>query len=295
VKIHHSIFVLRDISEQVFSGCGIQFKQDGRFEECDITEDDPRWPRVAEAFSRYQEISDAFRGFAIPGSNAGDRVWTEFSDEERKRAPFLEMGAWYHGYPQPQDYKPDARSKIDKLPYLRQTYDFSEACGKCWTGRKQTAPFRMKKSPAWGRRSILQLDWVTDEFFVKPDVYESIFRPLGIGFRPVLLHKNGAELDTVVQLVIDAIAEVQVRGIPLERVCAGCGEKDYHRSTRGFSPSPQHTKPPVFKSRQVFNGYNRRVYVSNGLYRKIVDAKLKGADFAPCEPESPTANAIVRS
>jgi hypothetical protein len=295
VKIHHSIFVLRDISEQVFSGCGIQFKQDGRFEEYDITEDDPRWPRVAAAISRYQEISDALRGFPIPGANDGDRVWTEFSDEERKRAPFLEMGAWYHGYPQPQDYKPVAASAIDKLPYLRGTYDSSEACQNCWTGRKQIAPFRMKKSPAWGRRSILQLEWEREEFFVKPDVYESIFRPFGIGFRPVLLHKTGAELDTVVQLVIDAIVEVQVRGIPLERICSACGEKDYHHITRGFPPSPEHAKPAVFKSRQVFNGYRRRVYVSNGLYRKIVDAKLKGADFAPCEPESATGKAIVKS
>lgn len=295
MKIHHSIFVSRDISEQVFSGCGIQFKQDGRFEEYDITEDDPRWPRVAEAISRYQETFDALRGFATPSSNAGDRVWTEFSDEERKQAPFLEMGAWYHGYPQPQDYRHDARSKIDKLPYLRQTYGFSEACEKCWAGRKQTAPFRMKKSQVWGRRSILQLEWVTDEFFVRPDVYESIFRPFGIGSRPVLLHTTGAALDTVVQLVIDTTAEVQVHGIPLERVCAGCGEKDYHRSTRGFPPAPEHAKPPVFKSRQVFNGYNRRVYVSSGLYQKIADAKLKGFEFAPCKPASSTGNAIVES
>jgi hypothetical protein len=194
-----------------------------------------------------------------------------------------------------KSYEPDARSKIDRLPYLRQTYDFSEACEKCWTGRKQTAPFRMKKSPAWGRRSILQLEWVTDEFFVKPDVYESIFRPFGIGSRPVLLHTTRAELDTVVQLVIDARAEVQVRGIPLQRICSGCGEKDYHLGTRGFPHSPQHTKLPVFKSSQVFDGYNRRVYVSNGLYRRIVDAKLKGADFAPCKPASSTRNVIVES
>jgi hypothetical protein len=283
VKIHHSIFVLRDVSEQVFSGCGVQLKPDGRFEGCDITEDDPRWPRVAEAIARYQEVSEALRGFPIPGANGGDRVWTEFSDEERKLAPFLEMEAWYHGYPQPQQFRPDAPSRIDKLPYLRQTYDFSEACEKCWRGRKQIAPFRMKKNPTWGRRSILQLEWVREEFFVKPDVYESIFRPFGVGFRPVLLHKTGAELDTVVQLVIEAVAEVNVNGIPFEK-CPACGKKDYHRSTKGFPPSPTDTKASLLKSNETFNGFTRRVYVSNSLWRRILDANLKGADFAPCGP-----------
>jgi len=284
VRIHHSIHVLRDISEQAFSGCGIRLKQEGQFQSYDITEDDPRWPRVAKAISRYQEISAALRGFPIPGANEGDRVWTEFTAEERKRAPFLEIGAWYRGYPQPQEYKSSAASKIDKFPYLRGTYDFSEACEKCWSGKRQVAPFRMKKGPAWGRRSILQLKWVHEEFFVRPDVYESIFRPFGIGSRPVLLHKTGAELDTVVQLVVEAVAEVNVDRIPLERVCSECGRQDYHRSTRGFPPSPAPTEAAIFKSKQLFNGYNGRVYVSNALYRKIVGAKLKGADFDPCAP-----------
>ena len=282
MRIHHSIFVSRDISEQAFSGCDIQFKQNGRFQEYDISEDDPRWPRVAAAISRYQQITQALRGFSIPGASEGDRVWTEFSDAERSRASFLTMGAWYHGYPQPEQYNAEALSRIEKMPYLRRTYDFSAACETCWKGRKQIAPFRMKKSPAWRRRSILQLEWVREEIFVRPEVYESIFRPFGIGFRPVLLHRTGVELDTVVQLVIDAVANLKVEGIAFE-VCRSCGERDYHWTCRGFPPSPEPTELPLFKSKQMFNAFYRRVYVNSDLYRKIVEAKLKGAVFDPCD------------
>jgi hypothetical protein len=171
LRIHHSILVLREISEQVFSECGLPFKQDGEFDECDITEDDPRWVYVSAAISRYQQITDALRGFSIPGSNSGDRVWMEFLDEGRRRAPFCEMGAWYYGYPQPEEMNLAASTGADKFPYLRRTYDFSEACVTCWRGKRQIAPFRMKKSPAWGRRSILQMNWLHEEFFVKPEVY----------------------------------------------------------------------------------------------------------------------------
>ena len=251
---------------------GIHLEHDGDWGSYDVTEVDPRWPSVSAAISRYQAVSDALRGFSIAGSNQGDRVWTEFTDTERNRAPFLEIGAWHHGYPQPEDVH----------RFMRKTYDLSNACEICHVGAKQVAPFRMKKSPVWGRRSILQLNWVSDEFFVKPEVYETIFRPFGIGFRSVLLDKTGAELDTVVQLSIDAVVDVGVEGIPLEHVCSRCGRKSYERSRRGFPPGPVGAEASMSKSNQHFHGYSRRVYVNNSLYRKIVDAKLKGTEFDPC-------------
>src|SRR5206468_11936337 len=144
---------------------------------------------------------------------------------------FLEMRpSWVQGYPQPENV----------LGYMSQTYDMSNACEICHVGAKQIAPFRTKKSPDWGRRSILQLNWVGDEFFVKRDVYEAIFRPFGIVFRSVVLDKTGAELDTVVQLSIEAVVDVNVDGIPLEHVCSRCSRKSYQRSNRGFPPMPMY-------------------------------------------------------
>ena len=45
-------------------------------------------------------------------------------------------------------------------------------------GAKQVSPFRMKESPNWGRRSILQMNWLFDEYFVKPEVWNAVFQPL---------------------------------------------------------------------------------------------------------------------
>jgi hypothetical protein len=126
------------------------------------------------------------------------------------------------------------------------------------------------------------MNWEAEEFFVKRDVYEAVFRPFGIAFRSVVLDKTGAELDTVVQLSIEAVADVNMDGIPLEHVCSRCSRKSYQRSCRGFPPMPVHADASIFKSTQYFHGSERRVYVSNSLYRNIAEVKLKGADFGPC-------------
>jgi hypothetical protein len=177
-----------------------------------------------------------------------------------------------HGYPQPQDV----------YAYKKATYDLSNACRQCFAGAKQKAPFRMKKSPAWGRRSILQMNWVDDEVFVKPEVYDAIFRPLGVGFWPVVLHKTGAALDNVVQLSIDSLADINVDRTPVEHTCSQCGRKSYQRSCRGFPPAPIETDAAIFKSKQYFHGFEKGVYVSGTFYRTILRANLKGADFSPC-------------
>jgi hypothetical protein len=273
VTVHHAIFVDREISEQLFSECGVLLKNEGRFGTYDITADDPRWPCVSVALSTYRAVVEALRGSPVVDPNLGDRVWTEFTDDERNQAPFLEMmPSWLHGYPQPESVH----------GYMDQTYDLSSACKICHVGAKQKAPFRMKKSPVWGRRSILQMNWVDDEIFVKPDVYSAVFRPFGIGSWPVLLHKTGVELDTVVQLSIETIADVRVDGTLLEHVCSRCGRQSSQRSCRGFPPGPVHAEAPIFKSSQCFHGSDRSVFVSNCLYQEIVGAKLKGAGFHPC-------------
>src|SRR5579872_964121 len=91
VTVHHAIFVDREISEQLFSECGVLLKNEGRFGTYDITADDPRWPCVEVALSTYRAIVEALRGSPVVDPNLGDRVWTEFADDERNQAPFLEM------------------------------------------------------------------------------------------------------------------------------------------------------------------------------------------------------------
>jgi hypothetical protein len=101
-------------------------------------------------------------------------VTTEFSKEEIDSARWIEVGAWHHGYPQPED----------DFGYLRATYDLSEWCDACGIGLKQKASFQMKGEPRWGRRAILQLNWVFDELFVTPEVWSASSSPVALPAGP---------------------------------------------------------------------------------------------------------------
>ena len=67
----------------------------------------------------------------------------------------------------------------------------------------------MKGEPRWGRRSVLQLNWVFDEYSATPEVWNAVFRPIGVESMPVL-GRRGKVLTTVVQMVIDERVPVDV-------------------------------------------------------------------------------------
>ena len=175
----------------------------------EIAEDDPRW-RDVERLAKY-----------IGNGGAGHTLTTGFSRSELDAAEYLSMlPSWHHGYPQPED----------DFAYREATYDLSDYCEVCGIGARQVAPFRFKKPPSWGIRSILQLNWVFDEYFVKHEVWESVFRPYGTKCRPVVLDKTGAEIESVVQLEIPNLVELQMVDYPYEE-CSTCGRKKC-RSTK---------------------------------------------------------------
>jgi hypothetical protein len=248
-----------------FQDAGVKLRVDdnplARIATCDVAEDDPRWGKVQALIKKYQLV---------------DIPLTEFTDFELLSANYLNMGAtWHHGYPQPED----------DFGYRNASYDLAAYCEHCGIGTKQTAPFRMKNAPNWGRRSILQMNWVFDEFFVKPDAWKAIFEPLGIKCRPVLLHRTGQELDSVVQLDIPHLVPLTMdsKAYAFER-CEFCDRKKYKHVT-GFFPTPQATGFPLFKSAEYFGsgaGAHRAVVISSALYLKIRDASLRGAEFYAC-------------
>ena len=143
-----------------------------------------------------------------------DVVTTKFSKQEIDEARWLTMVPdWHHGYPQPDE--------LD-FGYRRATYDLTNYCERCGVGLRQKAPFQMKGEPKWGKRGILQLNWVFDEYFVTPEVWASVFRLHGIECRPVL-NTKGDELKTVVQLVAQDEVGIATDGLPTEEVvCSKC-------------------------------------------------------------------------
>lgn len=227
----------------------------------EVAESDPSWAAV-EAWAR--------------SHGAVDVPTTQFSAGELEAASWLELVAdWHHGYPQPEK----------DFGYLRVTFD--GACPVCGVGRRQVGAFQLKGEPKWGRRNVLQLNWVFDEFFVTPELWSSVFEPIGVAARPVV-DRKGSLLQAVVQLVVEAEVDVETDGLA-RQVCDACGQAKFAAPTRGFSPEPRDLggSVPMARSRQWFGSGARafrEVLVSQELRRSLAATGLSGASFRPCGP-----------
>lgn len=228
----------------------------------DVDEDHPNWPSLRALFGRWK---------------ASDMLRTEFSKKEIDAAKWLNpMSDWHHGYPQPDE--------LD-FGYREATYDLKNYCERCGIGLKQKAPFQMKGEPKWGRRGILQLNWVFDEYFVTPEVWSSVFKPHGIEYRPVL-NTKGAELKTVVQLVAHEEIGIVTDVLPTEEAaCSKCGRTKYLPVTRG--PFPALTSEPstaMVKTKEYFGSgasAHKGVLLAQPVARAFVANKVRGASLRP--------------
>jgi hypothetical protein len=225
-----------------------------------IEEDDQSWPDVRTWCQSH---------------GTTDTVETEFSDREIGEARWLDLVPdWHHGYPQPRD---------DCFGFLTATYDLTDSCQKCGAGKRQKAPFQMKAEPKWGRRGVLQLNWVFDEYFVTPEVWRSICQPRGIRSRAVL-NRRLEELKTVVQLVVEEEVHVATAGLAGEK-CTACGRFKYLPVTKGPSPRPI-TEPDghMAKSIEYFGSgasASKLVLVSQDLARALRAKGIRGASVRP--------------
>jgi hypothetical protein len=225
----------------------------------EVDENSPNWPKLQYLFQHWQ---------------ASDVLRTEFSKKEIETARWLEIAAWHHGYPQPDEHV---------FGYRQVTYDLTEWCEQCGMGGKQKAPFQMKGEPRWGRNGILQLTWIYDELFVKPEVWSRVFDSRGIPYRPVI-DSRGVELTTVVQVVIEEEVGVVLEGFPTES-CAKCGRLKYLPIARG--PFPALAEQPsraVARTREYFGSggqADKRIVVSQELARSLTTEKVRGAVLRP--------------
>lgn len=266
--IHRVTENINDDQRRELDSLGIKFVHEGIGPTAGlvvfpIAEDDSSWPTIASFIKQWNSL---------------DIVYTEFNSSELNSAAYLKMSAaWLHGYP-----KPDS-----DFGYLEATYDLKDYCESCGAGAKQIAPFRMKGEPKWGKKHIMQLNWVFDEYFVLPSVWEEVYRPLGIGHRSVLGHRTGKELSTVVQLEIKQTAKSTLLlddTYPTE-ICKVCNRKKYYPITRGFFPAfAADPSCQIFKTQEVFgsgaSAWNA-IIVNSEAYRTIEEHKLRGVVFHP--------------
>lgn len=228
---------------------------------------------VCESNENWHKVKDLLTVW-----KAFDFVSTKYSIRELEYAQFLKLApSWHCGYPQPED----------DFGYLNLTYDNSNYCEQCGAGGIQKSPFRMKREPKWGKRHILQLNWVFDEYFVLPEIWERVFRPFGIECLPVLEHKSGKPFDTVVQIKNDRLATSPLSDmVEYEfEICSVCHRKKYLPITRGMFPHcTEKSDVHLFRTQEEFgSGASARnaVIVSHVLYKALRDNHVSGVSFVP--------------
>lgn len=258
MKITHNITLsVNSRSQAEFSEAGMELGLG--FQNFKIQETDSRWTRIKFLVDKYSAV---------------DLPKTEFSGSEYQKAAYLAiLPSWHFGYPMPDD----------DFGFL-QGFDRSNFCPNCGVGLKQITAFRILGEPQWGSRSILQLNWILDEYFVKPDVWRYIFEQLGIECMPVLRYRDNTELKSIVQLRIKELVSLQLDGFPYE-VSSCCGHKKYLPVAQGFLPKPEKTDAVLFKSEQYFGSGGsafRLVLTNHVLFRKMTEGRVKGIKFAPC-------------
>ncbi|MEG9248485.1 hypothetical protein V6S67_10340 [Arthrobacter sp. Soc17.1.1.1] len=201
-----------------------------------------------------------------------------FTNAEIAGAEWCEwITEWNHGYPQPEH----------DFNYRKLTYDLSGACSVCSRGFLQNAPYRMRNEPRWGRRSVLQMFWVYDAWFVKPEVYESVFKRFGVASR-VVLRKGGEPLTNVVQLVVDEIVPVNEYRTAGE-FCDICGHFKLHAAQAGYSPLPAvRPEGPLAHSEAWYGSGGmafRLTFMRQDLVAAVRAAGLRGTSFQACKDE----------
>lgn len=231
------------------------------FIKLDADDANPNWPKVHRLLQEW--------------TTAPILTHTVFTQREQAAARWLRMTAWGNGYPQPQK----------DMKFFEATFDMKQLCPRCRLPRVQTAPFRIKGEPKWGRRGIMSFLWLFDEHFVPPAVWETIFKPFGIPCRPVL-NRAGKELETVVQLVVEEEVDLIMDYLSVVEVCDHCSTRKYTYSQRGpYPPLAREPAGAMVKTRQPFgDGWGMHgVLVSQELRRAMLSHQLRGVEFIPVQ------------
>lgn len=252
------------------SGIVKQGDKSSDFVHFGISEGNPHWKNVEKYISEHHIVS---------------RAETSYTEEELSNADFLRVwSCWRQGYPQPEE----------GLAYQSITYSNGSYCRECGRGLLQQSPFRVRKSPNWGNRHFMMLNWVQDELFMD-DVAKNVLSDAGIegaDFQ-VILNKSGMTIiPNMWQWNIYNVLPSGVRfdNCSLDQIffCRSCGECKYHPTGTGmlsFQKEVFQNAPDVMKTGEVFGSAcaaSRRIIVRQKVYRLIKESQLhRGLVFEP--------------
>jgi hypothetical protein len=254
--------------------CGMPESADDREMFCfSVTDDQANWPCLMQVFADYPLYT------AITDSI--------FTSEELLRAEWMAARAnWVSEFPQPSNDFED------------WTYDQTQMCPKCHTGKRQDRPFRMNAEVKWKRRYVKQLYWAWDALFVRPDIWRAVFEPLGIRCWPVLKKRTDQVLESVVQLRIEHVLPGPLRYLdryPHED-CPVCGVRRYDPIRAGYFP-PLSVSPPAgvhlaFTQEWFGSGIESYPYIlfSHELYTRLLSLGLHDLHLLPAATDEQGLN-----
>jgi hypothetical protein len=184
---------------------------------------------------------------------------------------FAFLPGWVNGYPQSES----------NMEYLRQTYDLTKYCEACGVGAIQNNPFRLKNEPKWGGKLDFTLNWVFDEVFVRTEIYETVYKNLGLDVWPVLLDKKQSVIQSTVQLKLPITKSALILTNQPFEVCKQCHRKKYSPQIAGLFPpfDDEVEGVQIFKSIEYFGGgghARKTIFIS-----KILNQKLKSLHAKP--------------
>ena len=141
---------------------------------------------------------------------------------------WFEIGTTSHlGYPQPEG------------SYAEFVYETNGYCKTCGMVGRQKAPFSFRSEPKSHRSHFIQLNWVFDEIFIRPQV-RTIFESesiSGITYGVALHHKSNKALIELEQLKIETVIGPGLLNDDLSIVtCKPDNEEPYLPSIRKNEP-----------------------------------------------------------
>ena len=264
-------------------------------------------PKDDIAFVIYEDDEKFEKVKEILGENWLDSVIitdTDFTEKEITSSLYLSVFAnKMLGYPQPESWYDESEDEeipevypYESCRYLHNVFEITPSETYGYIRGKQIGYLSIQGEPKWGKSSIGGLFWLEDILFTTPEVYKTVFEPLGIECKTVLGYGNQKPLTTVVQLVPQGVSnsklllkdedieeKVYISEWHLERYCL---------NGKGFYPSFESNPGSLdfFVSRELFGagGANfRENFISQRLYRLLKQNNVKGLGYSPQESASP--------
>lgn len=187
-------------------------------------------------------------------------------------------------YPQPED----------ESEYKGVTYNDSKFCNNCGSGLAQKDSFRVTKTPKWGKRHFLMLNWIEDEIFINTIAKEIIVANniAGLTFLEVINHKKNFAFDDIHQIYVNNELKPGLLNLKQSvkefRNCNVCGSTKYIYSGKGLTFKKEifeNLNLDILKTNESFGDGHicaKKIIISQKLYKLIKNSGLdKDVEFEP--------------